>query len=86
MASYPTPFMANILLYYYESKWVKGLKKNYLHKARKFGNTFRFIDNLLLTFDDDKKETYPGELQLNLEGSGNRLSFLDVDLKTNKRS
>ena len=85
MGSDPAPFMANLFLYYYESRWVKSLKKKDLQKARKFGHTFRFIDDLLTINDDSQfmncfKEIYPPELQLNLEGSGNQLSFLDLDL------
>ena len=44
MGSDPAPFMANLFLYHFESKWVKNLKKENLQKARRFSNTFRFID------------------------------------------
>ena len=46
MGSDPAPFMANLFLYHYESKWMKELKKSNLIQARKFSNTFRFIDDL----------------------------------------
>ena len=54
-------------------------------KAKRLGNTFRFIDDLLTINDDNLflqklKEIYPPELQLNLEGSGKNLSYLDLDL------
>ena len=85
MGSDPAPFMANLFLYYFESKWIKGLKKENLQIARRFANTFRFIDDLLTVNDDDffaqnYKDIYPPELQLNLESSGNEVSFLDLHL------
>ena len=86
MGSDPAPFMANFFLYHYESKWVKDLKKTDLQKTRKFRYSFRFIDDLLTINDDNLftdcfKEIYPPKLQLNLEGSGDLLSYLDLDLK-----
>ena len=88
MGSDPAPFMANLFLYFYENKWVRTLKKTDLNKARKFRYTFRFIDDLITIndnglFEEYHKEIYPEELQLNLEGSGDRLSFLDLDLTKN---
>ena len=46
MGSDPAPFFANLFLYFYESKWLKELKRIDLSRARRFGNTFRFIDDL----------------------------------------
>ena len=68
MASDAAPFMANLLLYYYENKWLLDIKKRYLHKARLFSNTFRFIDNLRVTnhhleLDRNFKSTYISELK-----------------------
>ena len=85
MGSDPAPFMANLFLYYYESKWVKNLKKHSLQKARRFSHTFRFIDDLLTKNDNNLflqnfKDIYPPELQLNLESSGDHVTFLDLDL------
>ena len=85
MGSDPAPFMANLFLYHYESNWIKSLKKENLQKARRFANTFRFIDDLLAINDDNLflenfKDIYPAELQLNLEHSGDQVSFLDLDL------
>ena len=85
MGSDPAPFMANLFLYYYESKWVKNLKKDSLQKARRFSHTFRFIDDLLTINDNNLflqnfKDIYPPELQLNLESSGDHVTFLDLDL------
>ena len=53
MGSDPAPFMANLFLYYYESKCVKNLKKDSLQKARRFSHTFRFIDDLLTINDNN---------------------------------
>ena len=83
MGSDPAPFMANLFLYHYESLWIKNLKKNDLQKARRFSNTFRFIDDLLTINDDNLfsknfGKIYPKELQLNLESSGESVNFLDL--------
>ena len=64
---------------------MKSLKKENLQKARRFSNTFRFIDDLLTINDDNLflenfKEIYPPELQLNLESSGDTITFLDLCL------
>ena len=86
MGSDPAPFMANLFLYHFESKWIKNLKKENIQKARRFSNTFRFIDDLLTSNDNNLslenfESIYPPELKLNLESSGDRITFLDIDLK-----
>ena len=85
MGSDPAPFMANLFLYYYESRWIKELKKKNLIVARKFGNTFRFIDDLMAINDDGEFERnihdiYPSELELKKEHGGDQVSFLDLDV------
>ena len=85
MGSDSAPFMANLFLYYFENKWVKNLKKESLQRARRFLHTFRFIDDLLTINDNDEfsnsyKEIYSPELQLNLEHSGDQVSFLDLQI------
>ena len=45
MGSDAAPLFANLVLYFYESKWMKELKKNDLIKTRKLSNIFRFIDD-----------------------------------------
>ena len=84
MGSDPAPFMANLFLYHFESKWVKNLKKDNLQKARRFGNTFRFIDDLFTINDNEFlrcfQEIYPPELELNLEHTGSEVSFLDLKI------
>ena len=85
MGSDPAPFMANLFLYHYESNWIRNLKKNSIQRARRFRHTFRYIDDLLTINDNDEfsksfKDIYPPELQLNLEHSGNQVSFLDLQI------
>ena len=63
-----------------------NLKKKDLHSARKFGNTFRFIDDLCAIndgglFERYHHEIYPPELELKKEHGGERVSFLDLDIK-----
>ncbi len=84
----PSPFMANLFLYHYESQWIRSLKKDNIQMARRFANTFRFIDDLLTINDDNIflenfKQIYPPELQLNLESSGDVVNFLDLNLTNN---
>ena len=72
MGSDPAPFMANLFLYSYESKYVKELKTKDLFTARKFRHTFRFIDDLLAVNDDGEfgrcfEKIYPPELELKKE-------------------
>ena len=85
MGSDPAPFMANLFLYHYESKWLKELKKNNLILARKFSNTFRFIDDLNAMndgglFEQYFKDIYPPELELKKEHGNVAASFLDLDI------
>ena len=42
----PAPFIANLYLQHYEAKWLKLLSKSDSIRARKFGNIFRFQDDL----------------------------------------
>ena len=91
MGSDPAPFMANLFLYYYESKYVKEVKKKDLFTARKFRNTFRFIDDLLAINDDGEfqrsfKDIYPPELELKKEHGGDSVSFLDIKISISGRS
>ena len=91
MGSDPAPFMANLFLYHYESEYVKQAKKKDIFLARKFRNTFRFIDDLLAVNDDGEfekcfKEIYPPELELKKEHSGDSVSFLDLGIAIKGRS
>ena len=86
MGSDPAPFMANLFLYHYESKFLLNLKKIDLPRARRFGNVFRYIDDLNAIndggeFENCHKEIYPPELELKKENEGNSAaSFLDLDI------
>ena len=83
--------MANLFLYYYESKYVKEVKKNDLFTARKFRHTFRFIDDLLAVNDDGEfercfKNIYPPELEWKKEHAGNSVFFLNLNILMKGRS
>ena len=92
MGSDPAPYFANLFLYHYESSWLKSIKKNNNTLARKFGNVFRYIDDLLALNDGESfgsfhKEIYPVELQLNKENVVNtETNFLDLHIKINNRT
>ena len=86
MGSDPAPFFANLFLYYYESRFIKNLKKTNLPLARKFGNVWRYIDDLGALNDNGEfekfaPEIYPPELELKKENDGSKnASFLDLDI------
>ena len=90
MESDPAPFMANLFLYYYESMYVKEVKKKDIFTARKFRHTFRFIDDLVAINDDGEfercfKEIYPSELELKKEHGDSDVSFLDLSISVKGR-
>ena len=86
MGSDPAPFFANLFLYHYESKWLHSLKSSDYQIARRFGNVFRYIDDLLAINDNGEFERnylniYPSELELKKENTTNdTASFLDFQL------
>ena len=86
MGSDPAPFFANLFLYYYESSWLRKIQKSNNTLARKFGNVFRFIDDLLalndgLSFESYHREIYPEELELTKENScQSETDFLDLHI------
>ena len=47
MGSDPAPFFANLFLLFYESRWLKSIKNTNYEVDRRFGNIFRFIDDLI---------------------------------------
>ena len=87
----PAPFFANLFLFYYESEWLKKLKKSDNIKARKFGNTFRFIDDLIAMndggeFESSHHEIYPPELELKKENlTKTNATFLDLELNISEK-
>ena len=91
MGSDPAPFFANLFLFFFESEWLNKIKKYDNIKARKFGNIFRFIDDLIALNDGGEfekclHEIYPPELHLKKENRDNtHATFLDLDLTINNR-
>lgn len=47
----PSPVLANLFLYYDESKWMKKIIKIDIRSARIFENTFRFVDDSIMFSD-----------------------------------
>ena len=92
MGSDPAPFMANLFLYFYENRYVLNLKKQNLMLARRFCNTFRYIDDLCAINDNGEfertfKDIYPMELELKKENSDQfSATFLDLDIKIDSRT
>ena len=84
----PAPFFANLFLYYYESNWIKSIKKNDLIRARRLCNIFRFIDDLSVIndaeeFENNFKHIYPKELELTKENVNySEVSFLDLNINS----
>ena len=82
----PAPYFANDFLFSYESKWLKNTKKTNNALARKFGKTFRFINDLNALndggeFEKIHSEIYPPELVLKKENVTNdHATFLDLDI------
>ena len=87
MGSDPAPFIANIFLYVYENRYMNGLKKSDLSRARNLRHVFRFIDDLIAINDNDQflksyKEIYPQQMDLKVENQGTmKASHLDLDLE-----
>lgn len=90
MGSDPAPFMANLFLYFYENQYVRDLKKQNLRLARRFSNTFRYIDDLCAINDNGEFERtfrniYPRELELKKENSiDSSATFLDLSIEINE--
>ena len=77
------PLLANLFLFYYEYKYMKKLIKTNIIKARRFNNTMRYIDDLLVlnnpSFENAIKYIYPTELQLKRTTENvTALSYLDI--------
>ena len=91
MGSDPAPAFANLFLFYYESSWLNKMKKSDNILARKFGQVFRYIDDLLSlndggAFEQHHLNIYPPELQLNKENiDHNNTTFLDLHISLEDR-
>lgn len=86
MGSDPAPFFANLFLSFYETQWIKSLKRADYGRARRVFNTFRFIDYLIIFNDQDDflrpfSKIYPPELSLKKENEqNNSATFLDMSI------
>ena len=82
----PAPFFANLFLFFYEVQWVKQTKKSDYGRARRFLNTFRFIDDLISAndygeFERSWRDIYPPELTLKKENEiDTEGTFLDLEV------
>ena len=87
MGSDPAPAFANLFLFHYESAWLKSIRKSNNILARKFGQVFRYIDDLLAlndghSFEQYHHQIYPPELQLNKENvDDTSTDFLDMHIE-----
>ena len=90
MRSDPARFFANLFLFICESRWLKSIKNTNYGVARKFGNIFRFIDDLIAIndgneFENHYNEIYPSELTLKKENiSHTETTFLNLHLCINE--
>ena len=77
------PQLANLFLFHYEYLYMKNLMRDNLCMAKKFGNTVRYIDDLLTlnnnNFEEEIPNNYPSELTLKRTSeSDTKLSYLDI--------
>ena len=90
MGSDSASFFANLFLFFYESRWLKSIKNTNYGVARKFGNIFRFIDDLIAINDGNEFENHyneidPSELILKKENTSHtETTFLDLHLCINE--
>ena len=86
MRSDPAPFFVNLFLFFYESRWLKFIKKANYGVARKIGNIFTFTDDFIAItdgseFENHYNEIYPPELILKKGNTSRReTAFLDLHL------
>ena len=85
----PALFFANLFLFFYESIWLKSIKNADYGVGRKFGNVFRFIDDLIAIndgneFENHYNEIYPSKLILKKENTSHTETFLDPHLCMNE--
>ena len=90
MGSDCRPFFVNLFLFLHECRWLKSIKISNYGVARKFGNIFRFIDDLIAIndgneFENHYNEIYPSELILKKEKTSHtETTFLDFYLCINE--
>ena len=90
MGSNPVPFFPNLFLFFYDSIWLKSIKNTNYEVVRKFGNVFRFINDLIAINDTNKfenhyNEIYSSGLILKKENTSHtETTFLDLHLCINE--
>ena len=90
MGSDPALFFDNLFLFFYESRWLKSIKNTNYGVPRKFGNIFRFIDDLIAINDGNKfenhyNEIYPSELILKKKSTSyTETTLIDLHLCINE--
>ena len=82
----PAPFWANLYLYSYETEFISNLITTDKIRARHFHATKRFIDDVAPINDGGEfgrsfSDIYPPELELKLESTGNKATFLNLDIE-----
>ena len=88
----PAPFMANLYLYYDESKYMEQLAKTNYSEAKKYNKIQRYIDDLFALNNDCRIELhktliYHKDLQLNKENEDdNNVTFLDLQISIQKKT
>ena len=82
-----SPYLANLYLYAREFDFMEKLTKTDIKKARKFKDSFRYIDDLISfnvsgKFSEYRKEIYPETLTWSRtnEESGQGCTFLDIKM------
>ena len=83
------PLLANLYLHFYEYNFLKKLINENIKQAKKFKNTFRYIDDLATINNPEFKELitkiYPSSLKLNKENDGNTTAnYLDTKVTINQ--
>lgn len=80
------PYLANLFLYAYESKFISTLvQEGHTQIATNLINIFRFQDDCIVfndqdTFNQRWREIYPVEMMLSKTNSGNSCTFLDLNI------
>ena len=83
------PLLANLFLFYYEYRYMKGLIKNNITLAKRFNFIMRYIDDVLTLnnsrFVTEIQHIYPSELDLKrTTENSTSLSYLDVLITIDK--
>ena len=74
----PAPRFANLLLHYYESRWIHQLRVSDIKRARRFVNVFWFIDDLTAINDGGEFERMSKDIY---SQKGEYRLFRDLEIK-----